>query len=53
MKVGVVGAGGRMGRLLVKLFHEAEGIEVAAASEIPGSALLNRDAGDLAAGHSC
>jgi len=48
MKVGVVGAGGRMGRLLVKLCHEAEGMEIAAASERPGSALLERDAGDLA-----
>lgn len=48
MKVGVVGAGGRMGRLLVKLCHEADGMEIAAASEIPGSPLVNRDAGDLA-----
>ncbi len=48
MKVGVVGAGGRMGRLLVKLFHEADGMEVVAASERPGSPLIERDAGDLA-----
>jgi 4-hydroxy-tetrahydrodipicolinate reductase len=48
MKVGIVGAGGRMGRLLVKLCHEAEGLEVAAASELPGSPLVERDAGDLA-----
>lgn len=48
MKVGVVGAGGRMGRLLVQLCHEADGLEVVAASERPGSVLLGRDAGDLA-----
>jgi 4-hydroxy-tetrahydrodipicolinate reductase len=48
MKVGIVGAGGRMGRLLVQLAHEAEGMTVAAASELPNSPLLHRDAGDLA-----
>ena len=48
MKVGVIGAGGRMGRLLVKLAHETDGMAVVAASEVPGSPLLARDAGDLA-----
>jgi 4-hydroxy-tetrahydrodipicolinate reductase len=48
MKVGIVGAGGRMGRLLVQLAHEAEGMTVAAASELPDSPLLHRDVGDLA-----
>lgn len=48
MKAGVVGAGGRMGRLLVGLFHEQAGVEVAAASERPGSALIGKDAGELA-----
>lgn len=48
MKVGVIGAGGRMGRLLVQLSHEAEGLEVVAASERPGSDLIGRDAGELA-----
>ncbi|MEQ9121383.1 MAG: 4-hydroxy-tetrahydrodipicolinate reductase, partial [Alphaproteobacteria bacterium] len=48
MKVGIVGAGGRMGRLLVGLFHEQAGVEVAAASDRPGSDLIGRDAGELA-----
>ena len=48
MKVGVIGAGGRMGRLLVKLSHEADGLEVVAASERPDSDLLGQDAGELA-----
>lgn len=48
MKIGVIGAGGRMGRLLTKLCHEADGMEVVAASEVPGSPLIDRDAGDLA-----
>ncbi len=48
MKVGVIGAGGRMGRLLVKLCQETDGMTVVAASEVPGSPLLGQDAGDLA-----
>ena len=48
MKVGIVGAGGRMGRLLVQLAHEADIMTVAAASELPGSPFLYRDAGDSA-----
>jgi len=48
MKVGIVGAGGRMGRLLTKLCHETDGMQVVAASERPGSDLLGEDAGALA-----
>ena len=48
MRVGVIGAGGRMGRLIVKLCHEANNMEVAAASEVPGSELIGQDAGELA-----
>ena len=48
MKIGIVGAGGRMGRLLVKLCHETDGMTVTAASEQPGSDLVGADAGDLA-----
>lgn len=48
MKIGVIGAGGRMGRLIVKLCHETENMEVAAASEVPGSSLLGQDVGELA-----
>ena len=48
MRVGVIGAGGRMGRLILKLCHEANNMEVAAASEVPGSELIGQDAGELA-----
>jgi len=37
-----------MGRLLIGLFHEHAGVEVAAASDRPGSDLIGRDAGELA-----
>lgn len=48
MKIGIVGAGGRMGRLLVQLCHETDGMTVSAASEQPGSDLVGADAGELA-----
>jgi 4-hydroxy-tetrahydrodipicolinate reductase len=48
MRVGVIGAGGRMGRLIVKLCHDANNMEVAAASEVPGSELIGQDVGELA-----
>lgn len=48
MKVGVIGAGGRMGRLVVQTVTETEGMELAAATASPGSAALGRDAGELA-----
>jgi len=48
MKVGVVGAGGRMGRLLIQLCHEADGMDVVAAGDAPGSSLVGVDAGELA-----
>ena len=34
MKIGVIGAGGRMGRLLVQLCHEAEGMAVVPESDL-------------------
>jgi len=48
IKVGVVGCGGRMGRLLVAEAHAAEGCRVAAGSEAPGSPLIGQDLGALA-----
>ncbi|MFC0218259.1 4-hydroxy-tetrahydrodipicolinate reductase [Pseudochelatococcus lubricantis] len=44
----VVGAGGRMGRMLVRTVSEAAGVTLAAAIERPGAAELGRDAGELA-----
>jgi 4-hydroxy-tetrahydrodipicolinate reductase len=48
LKIGVVGAAGRMGRMLVKTVSETPGCRVAAAVEQAGNALLGRDAGELA-----
>jgi 4-hydroxy-tetrahydrodipicolinate reductase len=48
MKIGVVGAAGRMGGTVVRQVTETEGCAVAAASEIPGSEAVGRDAGELA-----
>lgn len=48
MKLVVVGAGGRMGRTLVKAIAEAEGVALHAALERPGSPFIGQDAGTLA-----
>jgi len=48
MRLVVMGAGGRMGRALVKAITEAEGVTVCAALERAGSLALGKDAGDLA-----
>ncbi|MCF6320923.1 MAG: 4-hydroxy-tetrahydrodipicolinate reductase [Rhizobiaceae bacterium] len=48
MKLVVVGAGGRMGRTLVRAITEAEGVELFGAIEREGDQNLGRDAGELA-----
>ena len=48
MRLVVMGAGGRMGRALVKAITEADGVTVCAALERAGSPALGKDAGDLA-----
>ena len=48
IKIGVVGCGGRMGRLLVAEAHAADGCRVVAGSEAPGSPLIGQDVGALA-----
>ena len=48
MRIIVAGAGGRMGRTLVRLIAETPEMLLAGALEQPGSPLLGRDAGDLA-----
>jgi len=47
-RVAIVGAGGRMGRTLVEACQEAEGVDLTAATELPGSSLLGADVGELA-----
>ena len=47
-RVAIVGAGGRMGRVLIEAVTNVEGMSVTAATERPGSSLLGTDAGELA-----
>ena len=46
-RIGVLGAGGRMGRILIQAVKEA-GYQLAAAVERPESSLIGADAGELA-----
>ncbi|MEC7118685.1 MAG: 4-hydroxy-tetrahydrodipicolinate reductase [Pseudomonadota bacterium] len=46
-RIGILGAGGRMGRTLIQAVHEA-GAVLAAAVEQPNSSLIGADAGELA-----
>jgi 4-hydroxy-tetrahydrodipicolinate reductase len=48
IRIGVVGCGGRMGRLLVAEAQAAEGCRVVAGSEAPASPLVGQDIGALA-----
>jgi 4-hydroxy-tetrahydrodipicolinate reductase len=48
VKIGIVGAGGRMGQMLVRQVTETAGCKVAGATEGSGSAHLGRDAGAIA-----
>jgi 4-hydroxy-tetrahydrodipicolinate reductase len=47
-RIGVVGAAGRMGRVLLRLAAATPGYRLAAGSERPGAAELGRDLGSLA-----
>jgi 4-hydroxy-tetrahydrodipicolinate reductase len=48
MRLVVAGAGGRMGRTLVKAIAETKGLALAGAIDAPGSAVIGRDSGELA-----
>ncbi|MHA1109201.1 MAG: 4-hydroxy-tetrahydrodipicolinate reductase [Alphaproteobacteria bacterium] len=48
MKIGVVGAAGRMGGAVIRQVTETDGCAIAAASEVEGSPAVGRDAGELA-----
>jgi 4-hydroxy-tetrahydrodipicolinate reductase len=48
MRLAVVGAAGRMGRMLIRAIHEAPGVVLTAAIERPGNPELGRDAGLVA-----
>lgn len=47
LKIGIVGAGGRMGRNLMAAVQKAEGVVLSAAFERKGSSLIGADAGDV------
>lgn len=48
LKIGIVGAGGRMGRNLITAVQNAEGVELGAVFERKGSSLVGADAGEVA-----
>lgn len=48
MRLIVAGAGGRMGRTLIQAIAAAKGLTLAGAVDAPGSAVIGRDAGELA-----
>jgi 4-hydroxy-tetrahydrodipicolinate reductase len=48
MRLIVAGAGGRMGRTLVKAIQQSPGLALAGATESAGSPLIGKDAGELA-----
>jgi 4-hydroxy-tetrahydrodipicolinate reductase len=50
MKIGVVGCGGRMGRMVVQGILNTEGVSLAGGSEQPGHELIGRDVAALVGG---
>src|SRR5215468_11003919 len=48
MRLIVAGAGGRMGRTVIKAIAETDGVALAGAVDAPDSILIGRDAGELA-----
>jgi 4-hydroxy-tetrahydrodipicolinate reductase len=47
MKIGIVGCGGRMGRMLIRQVLDTDGCELTAGSERPDSPLIGEDMGAL------
>src|SRR5260221_3389877 len=48
MRLVVAGAGGRMGRTVIKAIAETGGVALAGAIEAPGAGVIGRDTGELA-----
>src|SRR6201996_4439447 len=48
MRVVIAGAGGRMGRTLIHAVAQTKGLTLAGAADAPDSAVIGRDAGELA-----
>ena len=47
MKIGIVGASGRMGRMLIESALKDGGVELVAAIDQPGTSAIGKDAGEL------
>jgi 4-hydroxy-tetrahydrodipicolinate reductase len=47
MKIAIAGASGRMGRVLTRIVHETEGLEIAGGIEPKGSPAVGADMGEL------
>lgn len=47
MKIAIMGAAGRMGKVLIEAVSEADGLELGAAIVEPGSSLVGADAGEM------
>ena len=47
MKVGIIGAAGRMGRTLIEAVQDSAGLSLGAVVDVPGSSLIGADAGEL------
>ncbi len=48
MKIAIAGAGGRMGRVLTRIVHETDGLEIIGGLEPKGSSAVGADMGELA-----
>ena len=48
MKIAIAGASGRMGRVLTRIIHEAEGLEIVGGLEPKGAPSVGADIGELA-----
>ena len=46
-RIGIVGAGGRMGRMLIEAVLKGEGVVLGAAFDVPGSPAIGKNAGEL------
>src|SRR5574343_1967435 len=46
-RIGIVGAGGRMGRMLIEATLKGEGVTLGSAFDVPGSPAIGKNAGEL------
>ena len=48
MKIGIIGAGGRMGQACIRQVTETDGCDIVAASDVAGADLIGQDVGEAA-----